>query len=93
MLDEVLIPVELNPIGLNNIVSVRRSLETFTWVDVPIPTDKLGFKSSVIWSLSCNSWGSVVVIVVFMLSISPITWSKTVSNWYKSLSALLIFLK
>jgi hypothetical protein len=38
----VLIPVELNPIGLIKIFPVIKSLFTLTPVEVPIPTERFG---------------------------------------------------
>ena len=43
MLVVVLIPVELNPIGLIMIFPVIASLFTYTEVEVPIPTYRLGW--------------------------------------------------
>ena len=85
-----MIAVEPKPTGLNKIFPVTKSLDTFIWVDVPIPTDKLGSTRNVIESPVSNSWGSVVVIVVSILSVFEVTSSKTVSNRYLSRKSSLI---
>jgi hypothetical protein len=46
----VLIPVELNPIGLIKIFPVIKSLFTLIPVEVPIPTERFGSTVKLIWS-------------------------------------------
>ena len=81
-LEVVLIPVELNPIGLIKILPDTVSLTTLTPVDVPIPTDKLGSTFKDILSPVDKLWETSVVTVDSMLSTFDVTESNTVSNWY-----------
>ena len=82
----VFIPVELNPIGLTKIKPVIRSLDTFTAVDVPIPTDNLGLTVKSIWSLSFKLWEVDTLTTTVLFSTSHFTLSKSVSNKNLSLS-------
>ena len=76
-----------------NKLPVSVSLKILTWDEVPIPTDNLGLTNKSIESLFSKSCDEDVVTVVFTLLTVVLTWLKSVSNEYRSLSALLIFLK
>ena len=73
-LDDVLIPVELNPIGFIKIFPVVKFLLTYTDVEVPIPTERFGFTFKTIASLFDN-WCEVETETVdITLSTWPVIW-------------------
>ena len=53
---DVLIPKELNPIGLICKLFVNKFLDNLTAVEVPIPTERLGLTFMIIKSSLINPW-------------------------------------
>ena len=76
---DVLIPVELNPIGLINILPVFKSFLTYIETEVPIPTERDGLNSKFILSLLINSWYVDNETVDLILSTFPFIWKYCVS--------------
>ena len=71
---------------LINILPVNSSLNIFTCVDVPIPTDKLGCTTKEILLPVSNSCAVFVVISAFIFSTLQVTLSNCVSKKNVSLS-------
>ena len=86
MLVNVLIPVELNPMGLIRIFPVVEFLLTYTDTDVPIPTERLGCTLRSILSPFDNSWEVETETVDFILWTFPTTCEYVLSNEYFSSS-------